>query len=80
MRKLFSYLPLILTLFGSLYGYFDPIVWTYLSGHPEYLKWGIALFVLSETLAATSLVKSNSVALALFDALVVVLGRVTRKP
>lgn len=79
MRKLFGYLPLILTLFGTLYGYFDPAIWAYLNTHPDYLKYLAALFVVSESLAATNLVKSNSVVLAIFDAVITIVGKVLRK-
>ena len=79
MRKLVSLLPLLATIFASLWNYFDPVVWVYLSAHPSLLKSLVAAFVLSETLAGFDFIKSNSVAQAIFDLVDTVLRSVTHQ-
>ena len=79
MRKFVSYLPLVLTVFLSVYGAFDSAVYSYIVGHSRLSVALGLLFVASETLAATSYVKSNSVALAIFDFLDSVLSALLHK-
>jgi hypothetical protein len=79
MRKLLGFLPLILSVFAAIYGLFDSSVFTYLNSHATLLDYLAAGFVASEALASTDLVKSNSVAQAIFDFVVTILKRVLHK-
>lgn len=80
MRKFASLVPLLLAVFMAVYGYFDNSVFAYITAHSSVAFWLGAAFVVSEALASTELIKSNSVAEAVFDLLGVVLGKMLRKP
>ena len=78
MRKLISYLPLIMTVIGAVYGVFDPQIYAWLEAHSLIATIGVVLLV-SETLAATELVKANSVMQAVFDLVIGILKLVLRR-
>jgi hypothetical protein len=78
LRKIVSYLPLLLSVIGVVYGAFDPTIYTWIDAHHLVTGLGLALLV-SETLAATDVVKSNSLAQAIFDFVDSVLKLVLRK-
>jgi hypothetical protein len=79
MRKLVSFLPLIATALTFLWGFIQPSVWPYINAHPHFLQLLSAAFVASESLAATDLVKSNSVSQMAFDLVVKGLAKVLNK-
>lgn len=79
MRKFVGYLPVIATVFGVVYGLFDARVYAFLVAH-KYEALLSTLLVLSETIANTDIVKSNSIAHAIFDFVDLVLSKVLRKP
>jgi hypothetical protein len=80
MRKFVSFIPVITLVFTALWGLVDNSVFAYLGTHNTLVVWLGLAFVISETLAGTEMVKSNSVVQAIFDLVMTVLRAVLKKP
>ena len=67
MKKFIMYLPLLSTAVLGIIGAFHGSLGTYFTGHAKYATYLGLLYTASESLAATTVVKANSVAELLFN-------------
>lgn len=79
MKKFLGYLPTILLVFGTVYGFIDPRVYAYVQAHSDLTLILGTLFAASEAIASTDVVKSNSVTATIFDFVDTILARILHK-
>ena len=80
MKKFLQFLPLLITVFTTIYSVYDDSIAQYLAAHPHFDMFLLGAFAVSEALAALDFVKANSVVEAVLEALHTILSRILDKP